>query len=42
MNKEKLLRKIREAEEELAFANPAQAAKLAAKLVRLKIAIFDE
>ena len=42
MNKEKLIMKIRNAEEELAFANPLQAAKLSKKIVRLKIQIFKD
>ena len=42
MNKQKIIEKIRKAEEELAFANPSQAAKLSRKIVRLKIAMFEE
>lgn len=43
MNKrEKTLKRIRAAEEQLAYADPKQAAKLASKIVRLKAVVFDK
>ena len=38
---ERLLREVRRAEEEIAFATPTRAAKLATKIVRLKATVFD-
>jgi hypothetical protein len=38
---EKILRRIREKEEELAFATPARAKKLTSEIVRLKATVFD-
>lgn len=39
---QKILRKIRSSEAELAFATPTRAAKLTSKIVRLKATVFDE
>jgi len=41
-DREKLWKKLRQAEEELAFATPKHAAKLSKKIVRLKWVIFDK
>ncbi len=42
MNKqEKILKRIREKEEALAFATPSKAAKLTSEIVRLKATVFD-
>lgn len=38
---EKMMRKIRQKEEELAFASPRRAAKLTSEIVRLKATVFD-
>ena len=38
---EKILKKIRKAEAEIAFAPPQKAAKLTSKIVRLKATVFD-
>lgn len=40
--KEKILKKIRKAEAEIAFAPPQKAAKLTSKIVRLKATVFDK
>jgi hypothetical protein len=40
-NQKKLMGKIRKAEEEIAFAPPKKAAKLASKIVLWKNTIFD-
>lgn len=37
----KILKKIREAEEKMLSATPAQAAKLTSRIVRLKSTVFD-
>lgn len=43
MNKiQKLLQKIRLAEQKIPFANPAEAAKLTGKIVKWKGQVFDE
>ena len=42
MDKQKsMLEKIRQKEEELAFASPRRAAKLTSEIVRLKATVFD-
>lgn len=41
-NREKIFKKIRRAEAEIAFASPSKAAKLTNKIVRLKATVFDE
>lgn len=38
---EKMMKKLRRAEEDLLVATPAQAAKLTSKIVRLKATVFD-
>ena len=40
-NQERMMKKIREKEEEIAFASPKKAAKLASEIVRLKGRVFD-
>lgn len=41
-NQKKMMAQIRKAEEELVYASPKQAAKLAVKIVRLKERVFKK